>query len=418
MKKVFVLLFFIVAGFAYLRFSHSAGPRYIFRTVPLESGNITSTVTATGKLGAVTVVEVGTQVSGTLKEIYADFNQHVKKGELIALIDPDVLRAKLEEAKANLAMARASVARAQANVADSDRNLKRNRELWNRQLIARSELDAAETTHLANRASLQEAQARVLQVQASLRQAETNLDYTRILSPEDGVVISREVNVGQTVAASLSAPTLFTIAKDLSDMQIETSVDEADIARVKEGQEVEFTVDAYGGTTFTGKVRQVRISPATSDNVVTYPVIISVANPDLKLKPGMTANVSIVTDRRKDVLKVPMAALRFSPPPEDAAQQTTAAPSSPFSPSMPRRRPGGAGGGAGLGNGNTGRTGTVSVVWTVSGDVLGDRVQFRAGISDGSFVEVIDSRELKEGDLLAVSYSEQPKESLWGKIFK
>ncbi|MBL3538137.1 efflux RND transporter periplasmic adaptor subunit [Aminivibrio sp.] len=418
MKKVFVLLFFIVAGFAYLRFSHSAGPRYIFRTVPLESGNITSTVTATGKLGAVTVVEVGTQVSGTLKEIYADFNQHVKKGELIALIDPDVLRAKLEEVKANLAMARASVARAQANVADSDRNLKRNRELWNRQLIARSELDAAETTHLANRASLQEAQARVLQVQASLRQAETNLDYTRILSPEDGVVISREVNVGQTVAASLSAPTLFTIAKDLSDMQIETSVDEADIARVKEGQEVEFTVDAYGGTTFTGKVRQVRISPATSDNVVTYPVIISVANPDLKLKPGMTANVSIVTDRRKDVLKVPMAALRFSPPPEDAAQQTTAAPSSPFSPSMPRRRPGGAGGGAGLGNGNTGRTGTVSVVWTVSGDVLGDRVQFRAGISDGSFVEVIDSRELKEGDLLAVSYSEQPKESLWGKIFK
>lgn len=419
MKKVFVLLLFIVAGFAYLRFSHSDGPRYIFRTVPLESGNITSTVTATGKLGAVTVVEVGTQVSGTLQEIYADFNQRVKKGELIALIDPDVLKAKLEEAKANLAVARASVARAQANVADSDRNLRRNRELWNRQLIAKSELDAAETTHLANRASLQEAQARVLQVQASLRQAETNLEYTRILSPEDGVIISREVNVGQTVAASLSAPTLFTIAKDLSDMQIETSVDEADIARVKEGQDVEFTVDAYSGTTFKGKVKQVRISPSTSDNVVTYPVIISVANPDLKLKPGMTANVSIITDHRTNVLKIPMAALRFSPPPEDAAPQTAAATSSPFSPAMPRRRPGGgAGGGAGQGNGNAGRTGTVSVVWTVSGDLLGEKVQFRAGISDGSFVEVIESRELKEGDLLAVSYSEQAKESLWEKIFK
>lgn len=421
MKKVFVLLLFIVAGFAYLRFSHTAGPQYIFRTAPLESGNITSSVTATGKLGAVTVVEVGTQVSGTLKEIYADFNQHVKKGELIALIDPDVLMAKLEEAKANLAVARASVARAQANVADSDRNLRRNRELWNRQLIAKSELDAAETTHLANRASLQEAQARVLQVQASLRQAETNLDYTRIVSPEDGVIISREVNVGQTVAASLSAPTLFSIAKDLSDMQIETSVDEADIARVKEGQEVEFTVDAYSGTTFTGKVRQVRISPATSDNVVTYPVIISVANPDLKLKPGMTANVSIITERRTGVLRVPMAALRFSPPPEDAAPRAVATASSPFSPTMPRRGPGGgAGGGAGAGhgNGNAGRTGTVSTIWTIRDGVLGERIQFRAGISDGSFVEVIGSRDLKEGDLLAVSYSEKPKESLWEKIFK
>lgn len=420
MKKVFALLLLIVAGFAYLRFSHSDGPRYIFRTVPLESGNITSTVTATGKLGAVTVVEVGTQVSGTLQEIYADFNQHVKKGELIALIDPDVLKAKLEESRANLAVARASAAKARANLAESDRNLKRYKELWDRQLIARSELDAVETTRLTNRASVQEAEARVLQVQAALRQAETNLDYTRILSPEDGVIISREVNVGQTVAASLSAPTLFTIAKDLSDMQIETSVDEADIARVKEGQDVEFTVDAYSGTTFKGKVKQVRISPATSDNVVTYPVIISVANPDLKLKPGMTANVSIITDRRTNVLKIPMAALRFSPPPEDAASgKTAAATTSPFSPTMPRRGPGGgAGGGAGQGNGNAGRTGTVSVVWTVSGDLLGEKVQFRAGISDGSFVEVIESRELKEGALLAVSYSEQAKESLWGKIFK
>ena len=417
MKKVFILLILIAAGFAYLRFSHSDGPRYTFRTVPLEKGDITSTVTATGKLEAVTVVEVGTQVSGTLKEIYADFNQHVKKGELIALIDPDVLKAKLEEARANLAVARASAARARANLAESDRNLKRYKELWNRQLIARSELDAVETTRLTNRASVQEADARVLQVQASLRQAETNLEYTKILSPEDGVIISREVNVGQTVAASLSAPVLFTIAKDLSDMQIETSVDEADISRVKEGQEVEFSVDAYSGTTFKGKVKQVRISPATSDNVVTYPVIISVANPDLKLKPGMTANVSIVTDRRKDVLKVPMAALRFSPPPEDAAPQTAAATSSPFSPSMPRRRPGG-GAGQGNGNGNAGRTGTVSSVWTVRDGVLGEKIQFRAGIGDGSFVEVITSKELKEGDLLAVSFSEQPKASLWGKIFK
>ena len=417
MKKVFALLLLIAGGFTYLVFSHSGEPKYIFRTVPLETGNITSTVTATGKLGAVTVVEVGTQVSGTIKEIYADFNQPVKKGDLVALIDPDVLLAKLDEVKANLAVSRASVARAKANVADSERNLKRNRELWNRQLIARSELDAAETTHLANRAGLQEAEARILQVQASLKQAETNLDYTRIISPEDGVIISREVNVGQTVAASLSAPTLFTIAKDLSDMQIETSVDEADIAQVVEGQDVEFTVDAYVGVTFKGKVKQVRISPATADNVVTYPVIISVANPDLKLKPGMTANVSIITDRRINVLKIPMAALRFSPPAEEEAPATAAATSSPFSPSMPRRRPGG-GGGAGLGNGNAGQKGALSAVWTVKDEALGETVQFRAGISDGSFVEAIDAQGLKRGDLLAVSYSERPKESLWGAIFR
>lgn len=416
MKKVFGLLLLIAGAFAYLVMSHNSGPQYIFRTVPLERGNITSAVTATGKLGAVTVVEVGTQVSGTVQEIYGDFNQQVKRGDLIALIDPDVLLAKLDEVKANLAVSRASVARAKANVADSERNLQRNRELWNRQLIARSELDAAETAHMANRASLQEAEARILQVQASLKQAEKNLEYTRIISPEDGVIISREVNVGQTVAASLSAPTLFTIAKDLSDMQIETSVDEADIARVAEGQTVEFTVDAYGGVTFRGKVKQVRISPATADNVVTYPVIISVANPDLKLKPGMTANVSIITDRRVDVLKIPMAALRFTPPAEEEPPATAAA-SSPFSPSMPRRRPGG-GQGNGAGNGNAGRKGALSAVWTISDDNLGEEIQFEAGINDGSFVEAVDSRGLKAGDLLAVSYSERPKESFWGTLFR
>ena len=419
MKKIFVLLLLLAGGAGYLFLSDGGATEYTFRTAALESGNIVAKVTATGKLSAVTVVEVGTQVSGTVKEIYADFNDHVKKGQLIALIDPDVLSAKLEESKANLTVARASVARAKANLADSQRNLKRNKELWSRNLIAKSELEAAETTHALNRASLQEAEARVLQVQAALRQSESNLGYTRILSPEDGVIISRLVNVGQTVAASLSTPTLFSIAKDLTDMQIETSVDEADIARVKEGQEVEFTVDAHRGTVFPGKVKQVRIAPGTTDNVVTYPVIISVANPDLKLKPGMTANVSIITDRRTGVLRVPMAALRFSPPPEDAAPRAAATASSPFSPTMPRRGPGGgAGGGAGQGNGNAGRTGTVSTIWTVRDGVLGERIQFRAGISDGSFVEVIGSRELKEGDLLAVSYSEKPKESLWEKIFK
>ena len=413
MKKFIVLLFLLLAGaFAWFSLSGTGGKEYVYRSVPVETGSITSAVTATGKLGAETVVEVGTQVSGTVKEIYADFNEAVKKGQLIALIDPAVLKARLEEAQANLAVANASVARARANLTDSDRNLKRNQELWNRKLIAKSELDSAETAHLTNRAGLQETQARVQQVQAALRQAETNLGYTKIISPEDGVIISREVNVGQTVAASLSTPTLFSIAKDLSDMQIETSVDEADISKVKEGQTVEFTVDAYSGTTFEGRVKQVRISPSTADNVVTYPVIISVANPDLKLKPGMTANVSIITDRKKDVLRVPLAALRFSPPPTNEGKSPAAGASSPFTPSMPRRpRPS-----AGGGNGNAGKTGTVSTVWTVTDGTLGEKVQFRSGISDGAFVEVVTSPELKAGDLLAVSYSEKPKESLWKKI--
>lgn len=414
MKKGLIILLLLAGGAAWMLFADGGATEYAFRTAALESGNIVSKVTATGKLSAVTVVEVGTQVSGTIKEIYADFNDRVKKGQLIALIDPDVLAARLEETKANLAVARASVSRAKANLADSQRNLKRNKELWSRNLIAKSELDAAETAHAVNGASLQEAEARVLQVQASLRQAESNLGYTRILSPEDGVIISREVNVGQTVAASLSAPTLFSIAKDLTDMQIETSVDEADIARVKEGQEVEFTVDAHRGTVFPGTVKQVRIAPGTMDNVVTYPVIISVANPELKLKPGMTANVSIITDRRTDVLRVPLAALRFTPPPADEPGKAETATSSPFTPSMPRRPRGG-----GVGHGsNAVANGPLSTVWTVVDGKLGEQITFRTGIGDGSFIEVAGANELKEGDLLAIAYSEKPKVSLWKRIFQ
>ena len=407
MKKLFATLILPAAGAAWLLFSAGAEREYTFRTAALETGDIVAKVTATGRLGAVTVVEVGTQVSGTVKEIYADFNDTVKKGQLIALIDPDVLAARLEEARANLAVAMASVSRAKANLADSARNLKRSKELWSRNLIARSELDAAETVHAVNGASLQEAEARVLQVRASLNQAEANLGYTRIVSPEDGVIISREVNVGQTVAASLSAPTLFSIAKDLTDMQIETSVDEADIAGVKEGQEVEFTVDAHRGKVFRGRVRQVRISPGRTDNVVTYPVIISVANPDLELMPGMTANVSIITERREGVLKVPMAALRFSPPQTDAPENGA----SPFAPSMPRRRGGGRGG-------VNGGSGALSAVWTIKDGELGERVQFRAGIGDGAFVEAAAAKGLSEGDLLAISYSEKPRVSLWRRIFQ
>ena len=417
MKKwIFILLaVLLAAGGGYFYFSGSDAPQYTFRTVPLERGDIVATVTATGKLGAVTVVDVGTQVSGTIREIYADFNDRVKKGQLIALIDPSVLEARLQEAEANLSMARASLSRARASVMESSRNLKRYQELWDRQFIAKSELDLARTTSLTDQATVREAEARVRQVEAALRQARTNLGYTKIISPEDGVVISREVNVGQTVAASLSTPTLFSIAKDLSDMQIETSVDEADISRVKEGQEVEFTVDAYSGTTFYGRVKQVRIAPNVIDNVVTYPVIISAANPELKLKPGMTANVSIITARPAGILKVPMGALRFTPPPVAAAPGAEPKKNG-SSPLVPVRRRSTGAKVPGQEKDNAVREGTLSTVWVVEDDVLKEKVSFWAGAGDGTSVEALPPTELREGDLVAVSYSEKPKQSFWSRI--
>ncbi|MDR2523871.1 MAG: efflux RND transporter periplasmic adaptor subunit [Synergistaceae bacterium] len=323
MKKAvkFLLLALVLSGGGYgaLRFFSPAETRYVYKTQSVTRGAITSSISATGKVNAMEMVEVGTQVSGTIKEMHADFNSPVTKGQLLAVLDPDVLTSRVEESKASLAVAQAGAAKARAEVDNAQRAAKRSRELWERKLIARRELDTAETQLTVARASLTEANSRVIQAKESLRQAETNLGYTKIFSPIDGVVISRQVDVGQTVAASLQAPTLFSIAKDLTQMQVEANIDEADIGRIKEGQKAVCKFDSWPEDAFEAVVFQKRLNPETISNVVTYVVILKVNNEENKLMPGMTANVSVVTERRDDVLKVPAAALRFAPPAEAVA---------------------------------------------------------------------------------------------------
>lgn len=318
MKKLLAVIVVLgAAGIAaYLWFGNrDSEPK--FRTEKITRGDITSTVTASGTVNAVTTVLVGTQVSGTIKEIFVDYNSPVRKDQVIARIDPATFEAQVDQARAALVSARANLDKSDAALVDAQRTLKRSKELFEKSLIARSELDTAETTFLSAEAQVGVSKAQIAQAEASLRTAETNLRYTKIVSPVDGIVVSRNVDVGQTVAASFQTPTLFTIAQDLTKMQIDTNVDEADIGRIRTGMEVEFTVDAYPETTFKGKVFQVRNAPITVQNVVTYDVVIKVDNPDLKLKPGMTTNVAIIISTKNNVIKIPKAALRFNPvPPE------------------------------------------------------------------------------------------------------
>ena len=317
LKKLLILVLIATAGFFVYRYFFYKRPTvYGLTTSQVTRGDIVSTVTATGELNAISVVEIGTQVSGTIQEIYVDFNSPVKAGQLIALIDPSVLKLTLSESEATLAVYQAGVQSAQASLEDSERKFARNKELYSRKLIARSEVDTSETDVALKRAALKEARSRVVQGKAAVERARTNLNYTKITSPVTGVVIDKKVDAGQTVAASYQTPTLFKIAEDLTMMQIETKVDEADIGSVAEGQNVTFRVDAFPDETFAGKVVQVRLSPSTSDSVVTYTVIIHVDNSGLKLKPGMTANVLIETNKVSDVLRIPVAALRFTPPEE------------------------------------------------------------------------------------------------------
>jgi HlyD family secretion protein len=270
-----------------------------YRTGVADRGTVQTVVSATGTASAVTTVSVGSQVSGTILHIYVDFNSPVKQGQVIARIDPTFLQAAVSEAEASLEKARASLSQAQ-------RDSTRVRDLFAQNLAAQADYDNALTAVELARAGMQ-------QVRAQLSRARTNLAYSVITSPIDGVVIARNVDAGQTVAASLQAPTLFSIAQDLHKMQIETSIDEADIGGLREGMKANFTVDSYPDERFEGIIRQVRFAAKVDQNVVTYPVIIDVDNPDVKLRPGMTANVTIVTARRDDVLRVPATALRFKP---------------------------------------------------------------------------------------------------------
>jgi len=284
-----------------------------FQTVTVGKGNIAAQVTSNGTLSARTTVQVGAQVSGKIIELHADFNDKVKKGEIIAKLDESVLKAQILQAQAAYDSAVANQKKAEVAVIDGDRQLKRQKGLQDQALIAGATLEGFEVTADTARAALAAAKAQVTQAYANLDQARTNLSYATIYSPVDGVVLSRAVDVGQTVAASFSAPTLFTIAEDLSRMQIDTAVAEADVGRLTEGMKATFSVDAFPGKTFDGVVRQVRNSPTTTQGVVTYDAVIDVDNKDHALRPGMTANVTFVLDQVADAVKIPNAALRFKP---------------------------------------------------------------------------------------------------------
>ncbi|MDD5712199.1 MAG: efflux RND transporter periplasmic adaptor subunit [Smithellaceae bacterium] len=316
---VIIILILILGGGIYL--CKRDGKEQKFTTEKVVLGDISSQVTATGTVNAVTTVLVGTQVSGTISKIYVDYNSPVRKGQLLAQIDPASFQAQVDQARANLVLAKANVNKAKATAADAKRIYERNKQLIGKNLIAQGDLDTSQATYDSDQAQVDAARAQVDQAQAALSLAETNLRNTRIVSPVNGMVISRNIDIGQTVAASFQTPTLFSIAEDLTRMQIDTSVDEADIGKVQVNQSVEFTVDAYPEQTFRGKVSVIRNAPITVQNVVTYDVIINVDNPELKLKPGMTANVSIITATRRGVLKIPNAALRFKMPGQEKTRK-------------------------------------------------------------------------------------------------
>jgi HlyD family secretion protein len=459
-------------------------------TARVEKGNLRNTVTATGALQAVTTVQVGSQASGTISALYVDFNSVVKKGQVIAQLNPSVAKAQVDQARANLEQARASlgqsraavvnaragitdaqaknlaakstvqnnqagVSGAEANVAvlkaqqdDALSLLKQQESLLKAGVISQREYDVAQTGYRTaearyeqavaqlnqaklseqsaasagiaqSQAAVEQSQAQVQQAQAQVQQnaaqvqqaeaalslAEVNLSHTTITSPIDGVVVSRDVNVGQTVAASLSAPTLFTIANDLTQMQVIANIDQADIGLVEQAKSVKFSVDAFPGKEFDGKIAEMRLNPVNVQNVVTYNVVINVDNPEQQLKPGMTANLTITIDERNNVLKVPNSALRFTP--QDAQRNRTR-----------DTNAGGQGQGRGArrqqqadgAQGERGENrfapasapvlpGQIRVVWVLGQDGQPDRRRITVGLSDGSATEVVEG-DLREGDMV------------------
>jgi HlyD family secretion protein len=362
-----------------------------FDTAKLERGKLVAKVTATGTLSAIVTVQVGSQVSGRVAELHADFNSPVKKGQLIAKIDPQLFQAAVEQASANLVAAQGNLAKAKAQAADAQRQADRSKQLVEKKLVAQADYDTAQSNADATVAAVQAAEGAVAQAKAALYMARVNLAYTDILSPTNGTVISRNVDVGQTVAASLQAPTIFVIAEDLAKMQVDTSVAEADVGRLKDGMPTTFTVDAYPSEVFKGKVRQIRNSPTTVQNVVTYDAVIDVDNPDLKLKPGMTANVTFIYAEKDDVLKVPNAALRFKPPPGFYMPEG----GGPGGRSGPGGGSGRADAGQGAGQGQAKRpdgrpeTPDRRTLWVVK-DGKPAPVRIRTGISDGTATEVAE----------------------------
>ncbi len=316
MKKLAIIVVVIaVLGTLYWKFGASSKeePEKQYITVPVRQGSLRSEITCTGTLSPRVEVLVGSQVSGTIKALYADFESKVKNGQIIALIDPDKFRAKAEQARADLSAAKASQAKAEVTLANKFRELRRSEGLIRKDSVSRSEYDKAKTEADAAEAQVVLEQAKVAQMEAKLKEAELELQYTRIVAPVDGVVVARSMDVGQTVTASFQTPVLFKIAEDLKRMQVNTNVDEADIGRVKVGQQAVFTVPAFPDKMFKASVTQIRNEPKIEQNVVTYNVVLNVNNDDLDLRPGMTANVQILITEVKGAMIVPEQAFRFFP---------------------------------------------------------------------------------------------------------
>jgi HlyD family secretion protein len=384
-----VLALFLVggAGFAYWHIGNST-KESPYLTVMVSRGNVRQVVSSTGTLQAVVTVIVGSQVSGTIATLSADFNTKVAKGQVVAQLDQSKFAARVEETRANLAAAQANLAKSKVAVEDAFRTMARAQELRKRELVPQSELDAAQTAYDAARSQLNVTQAQVGQAQAAVNQASIDLGYTVIRSPVDGMVISRNVDVGQTVAASLQAPTLFTIANDLTKMEVHTNVDEADIGNIWEGQDVSFTVDAHPNRRFRGKVHQVRNAATIVQNVVTYNAVVRIDNKELLLKPGMTANVQFLVSEKEDVLTIPNIALRFRPPEEkNEAQDLLRQEQSRTAPRITARRTSRPGGG-GAGGGGAARKVREAKVYVVK-DAKAQAVDVQLGITDGSRTEVI-----------------------------
>lgn len=440
MKKSYWIIIGVVIVIAavavYFLFGKKKDSTIEWRTAKVEKGDIQVTVRASGTLQAVTTVQVGTQVSGIIKKIHVDFNSVVREGQVIAVLDTILLAQAVEDA-------RASLKKSEIQVNQTKRDFDRTKVLFEQKVMAQADYDLSLTAY-------ETAVANVVSAQSALSRARINLRYATIIAPISGVVVSRAVDVGQTVAASFSTPTMFTIANDLTKMQVEANIDEGDIGKIKVEQEVKFTVDAYPDMTFSGTVRQVRLQPVVTQNVVNYTVIIDVPNPDLKLLPGMTANITVMVQEEKDILKVPSTALRFSPPQEyiDAIEKNL-----PDSIKKKRAAWGSGGGrqtgsgsgagtgdgsGRGSGRGNTGsqtgmtagaqggmtqggmsgssggngqhRRGSFGLVWVKVGDSIKPR-RVRTGATDGLNTEIRGKIEEGEEVVLSMTTSQNTQAS-------
>lgn len=390
----------VAAGGAYgaVRYQKAhATPDLQFKTQPAAKTKIIGKITATGTLSAVVTVQVGTQVSGRIAQLMADFNTQVKKGQVIAKLDPQLFQAAVESAQANYASARANEVKAQAQVVEAQRQFDRQKALNAEGLSTASERDVAETNAAVARAQVDVAKAATAQSQASLNQARVNLSYTTIISPIDGIVISRNVDVGQTVAASLQAPVIFTIAEDLRKMQVITKVAEGDVGRLQQGASAYFTVDAFTGQRFRGTIEQIRNAATTTQNVVTYDAVIVFDNQDQKLRPGMTANVTVVYAEREDVLAVPNAALRFRPPASLVPSASVAAPAAS----------GNAGGGAGGRGQRRAQEDQSRSVWVVR-DGRPQSIPVKIGLTDGTVTEVVEG-DLRVDDAVVIESTGGPE---------